>query len=854
MGERMWKVAVGAAGLAALCVWVLTLMPEPADAAAGDGGWTEHPGLVPEIPERNYPVILPTPLNDGSPRQSYAVDMIGNYIISGGDFQQVQLPNGGATITQPYLAIFDSRDRSLVCEDLDVDDEVLAIAPGPRSGTAIIAGRFNRVTGPDGVERVRNKVALIDLEQCDVDRTWIVSGLNGRVTELAVTGNRLFIAGDFTSVAGTGIGNLIEVAHDDAALNTQFDPDFGGAESRAVVGMEPSPDGTRLAIVHRATSIMGASLRGTAIFNIANPANITLTAHRMDPDTGVGGGEGRPYDRYNRIQDGTISPDFSTIVLVQGPGSAQDYVTAIPTVEQTTDETWQLFIRDTTFSAAATNDVVYIAGHFCKIDEGPGDAEVLEPNGGPNVCDGAEQNDGVFRTQMAALDLDDGTPLTWNPGNNAQVGARALTVVDRGLLIGFDGDRSNDILTGTTAFFDFGASADPRDDMTCSATVNGGFVDLSWDRVDGITNYVVRRNAGWVASPGNVTSYTDAPPAATHTYFIRTTLDGVQRDITCSPTVIVSPQTQTCSATLNNNGTISLEWDSIAGQDTYIVRRNAAFIADVGADLTFVDTPGSGTFTYVIRSRKNGVTTNTTCSPSSITVDGGGGGAGDATCSATENNGTLTLDWTDVPGEDTYVVRRNNGWIATVTQGGTSFIVTDDSPGDLYEIRYRVNGQIVDFRCVREDAPPEPSVNRALGESATQSSTGFGGVPGRAVDGNTNGVWQNGSITHTTAESQPWWQVDLGESGSISTIELWNRTDACCTARLADVVVFVSDTNMSGRSLAQLEADGAVTSYSLDGVQGQTTVIDAAGSGRYVRVQLRGSDAPLSLAEVIVNS
>lgn len=596
-----------------------------ADAAAGDGPWIEHPGLVPEVPQRNYPATLTTPFNDGFPRQTLAIDMIGPYIVSGGDFQQIRLTNG-QTVTQPHLAIYDSRDRSLACQNLDVDDEVLAIAPGPEANTAIIGGRFDRITGSDGVERGRNKIALIDLEDCSVDKTWIVGGLNGRVTELAVTGNRLFVAGDFTNAEGTGIGNLIEVSHDAGVLNQNFDPNFGGARSRAVVGMEASPDGSRLAIVHRATSIMGQSLRGTAIFNISNPNNITLTAHRTSQNAGVGDGQGTVFNRFDRIQDGTISPDFSTIVIAQGPGSDQDYVTAIPTVEQTTDELWQLFMRDTTFSAAATNDVVYVAGHFCRIDRGTNNGPVLGPNGGPNVCDGLDEPDGAFRTQIAALDLDTGTPLNWNPGTNALVGGRALAIVDRGLLAGFDGDRSNNRFVGTTAFFDFGAPDepdDPRDDLVCTATVNGGTVNLSWNQVDGVTSYVVRRNSSWLASPGNVDSFTDNPPSGTHSYLLRTRIDDDPRDVTCTPSVTVDAQDQTCTAVLRNDGSIELDWTAVPGENSYNVRRNGRWIATVAGGATaYVDEPDSGTFTYVIRSRRQGVNTITTCDPQSIRVDG----------------------------------------------------------------------------------------------------------------------------------------------------------------------------------------------------------------------------------------
>ena len=82
----------------------------------------------------------------------------------------------------------------------------------------------------------------------------------------------------------------------------------------------------------------------------------------------------------------------------------------------------------------------------------------------------------------------------------------------------------------------------------------------------------------------------------------------------------------------------------------------------------------------------------------------------------------------------------------------------------------------------------------ALGKPTTQSSIGFGGDPSRAVDGNTSGVWANNSVTHTNLDHQPWWQVDLLQGRYIDTINVFGRTDPCCTGRLANYWVIVSPT------------------------------------------------------------
>lgn len=92
--------------------------------------------------------------------------------------------------------------------------------------------------------------------------------------------------------------------------------------------------------------------------------------------------------------------------------------------------------------------------------------------------------------------------------------------------------------------------------------------------------------------------------------------------------------------------------------------------------------------------------------------------------------------------------------------------------------------------------------NWALHTTPTQSSTAFGGVAARAVDGNLDGVFGHGSVTHTTEEAEPYWQVDLGAAHYIDEIRLYNRTD-CCSDRLKDLVVLFmnSKTGFTHRDL-----------------------------------------------------
>ncbi|MFE7393406.1 alpha-L-fucosidase [Streptomyces sp. NPDC057582] len=146
-------------------------------------------------------------------------------------------------------------------------------------------------------------------------------------------------------------------------------------------------------------------------------------------------------------------------------------------------------------------------------------------------------------------------------------------------------------------------------------------------------------------------------------------------------------------------------------------------------------------------------------------------------------------------------------------------------------------------------------INLAYDKPATQSSTLQAGTEAsKAVDGNTNGSFSSGSVTHTSdkpLDANPWWQVDMGKPQSVGTIELSNRTD-CCSDRLRNFYVFASDTPFTSTDPeATKNQPGVWSSYQTAAV-GQKLTLPVGRDARYIRVQLVGSDRPLSLAEVKV--
>ena len=149
--------------------------------------------------------------------------------------------------------------------------------------------------------------------------------------------------------------------------------------------------------------------------------------------------------------------------------------------------------------------------------------------------------------------------------------------------------------------------------------------------------------------------------------------------------------------------------------------------------------------------------------------------------------------------------------------------------------------EVIELNSNQTVVQSSKTTNLALGKTAEQSSTGYGGVPSRAVDGNTSGVWKQNSVTHTNKEYQPWWQVRLGEDYEIDQVVIWNRTN-CCMDRLSNFDVFIY--NAAGSQVFKTtiaETPNPSVSINTGGVVGAR-----------VRVKLKGDQDPLSLAEVQV--
>ena len=150
-------------------------------------------------------------------------------------------------------------------------------------------------------------------------------------------------------------------------------------------------------------------------------------------------------------------------------------------------------------------------------------------------------------------------------------------------------------------------------------------------------------------------------------------------------------------------------------------------------------------------------------------------------------------------------------------------------------------------------------MNLAEGRNANQPNSWIG-TPGDenaqlAVDGNTNGNFNSGSVAATLNIQNPWWELDLGGLQWIDAVQIWNRTD-CCTNQLRNFYVFVTKENAfpAGTPEELAANDNVWFDHYVAGEAGRPTTVAVEGYGRRLRIQMATGTGTsfMNIAEVQV--
>eukprot|EP00794_Sanderia_malayensis_P015892 gene15892-17492_t len=136
--------------------------------------------------------------------------------------------------------------------------------------------------------------------------------------------------------------------------------------------------------------------------------------------------------------------------------------------------------------------------------------------------------------------------------------------------------------------------------------------------------------------------------------------------------------------------------------------------------------------------------------------------------------------------------------------------------------------------------------NIAYLKNTKQSSTDYLAPSSRAVDGNRNGYFSQGSCTHTLREKIPWWYVDFGREAFVKSVSITNRVYNNERLGNFDILVGSKSNNAgSGNSVCREK-------LSMTNIAQKSFKCLKVLAGRYLFIKSNLINTPLTLCEVEV--
>ncbi|KAL6462442.1 hypothetical protein MHYP_G00288640 [Metynnis hypsauchen] len=123
--------------------------------------------------------------------------------------------------------------------------------------------------------------------------------------------------------------------------------------------------------------------------------------------------------------------------------------------------------------------------------------------------------------------------------------------------------------------------------------------------------------------------------------------------------------------------------------------------------------------------------------------------------------------------------------------------------------------------------PTQSGENVALNGKATQSSLYGTGFPSRAIDGNRDGVYADGSCTHTQDDLSPWWRLDLLKKHKVFSVTIVNRVDTVphrlngAEIRIGDSLDNNGNNNPRCAVISTIDKETPTMSFECNGMEGQ---------------------------------
>ncbi len=354
-----------------------------------------------------------------------AVTQVGNTIVLGGTFSTVQNSNRTTTYNRSRLVAFDAASGQVSSTFTPTPNNTVEALAAAADGTSVyVGGRFKTIDGATARRIVRLRISDGSI-MSSFNARWI----NGKVKDLKVVGDTVYISGNFSKVAGQPRAKMASLDATTGALTNKLDLPFAGVNNgggTSVNKFDLTPDGTRLVAIGNFATLDGQPRHQVAMIDTSGP---TATVANWSTDR-FPNQCARVFNTYLRDLDFSPAGDYfilSTTGAYRGAGSTCDSISRWET-SHTGDgqvETWIDHTGgDTTYAVAATGAAVYAGGHFRWLNNS---------YAGDRAGPGAVPHSGIV-----ALDPSNGLPFSWAGRRARGVGVFDMLATDQGLWLGSD--------------------------------------------------------------------------------------------------------------------------------------------------------------------------------------------------------------------------------------------------------------------------------------------------------------------------------------------------------------------------------------------------------------------------------
>jgi hypothetical protein len=398
-------------------------------------------GTLPALAQPALPAVVSQNPVDFTPHaldgMVSALALVGDEVVVGGTFTQVQTADRTHTLTRKYLFAYNLTTGAISNFAPDVDNKVESLAPGPNN-TVYVGGAFKHING----------TAQRGIAQIDVGTGQRVGGFTasidyGDVRTLGSYNGQLYLGGSFGAVDGKSVKALARVDGQTGAVDTSFNvgldsPNLGRTK---VDKLTISPGGQRLVAVGAIESA-GGQPRTQIVM-------VDLPGGQVDPwfTTVYQGKCYASFETYMRGVD--FSPDGNYFVVVttgklNSPTLMCDTAARFETTGTGAhNPSWvNRTGGDSLFAVVVTGPAVYVGGHERWLDN---------PQGQKTAGPGA-----VSRQGIGAIDPVTGHALAWNPTRTRGVGVQAFLSTRAGLIVGSDTDELGHEYHGRLGMFPLG--------------------------------------------------------------------------------------------------------------------------------------------------------------------------------------------------------------------------------------------------------------------------------------------------------------------------------------------------------------------------------------------------------------